>query len=166
MPRYTIDSQASTLVVTARSSVHNTDTSWRGISGTIDADLESLEEIAAEVAVDMKTADAGDWLKNRKLRKDMDFDKHPEATMTIERLEDLQREGTEVSATVHGTLKWRNREIAVVMSGSGSLGESELRAQGNFDIDVTQLGIKPPKVLMIKVDDVVSCKVSVVARAS
>lgn len=166
MPRYTIDSQASTLVVTARSSVHDTVTSWRGISGTIEADLEKLDEIAADVAVDMKTADAGDWLKNRKLRKDMDFDKHPEATMKIDRLEDVQREGTEVKATGHGTLRWRGKEVPVVMTGSGTIGDSDLRAQGNFDIDVTHLGITPPKVLMIKVENVVSCKVSVVARAS
>ncbi len=166
MPRYTIDSQASTLIVTARSRVHDTDTSWRGITGTIDADLENLEEIGADVVVDMKTADAGDWLKNRKLRKDMDFDSHPEATMKIDKLEDVKRDGNKVSATVHGTLKWRNRELAVVMAGTGKIGDTELKAQGSFEIDVTQLGITPPKVLMIKVEDVVSCKVSVVARSS
>lgn len=166
MPSYTIDSKASKLVVTARSSVHNTDTEWRGITGTIDAELDALEKISADISVDMTTADAGDWLKNRKLRKDMDFDKHPVATMSIEKLEDVQQDGAKVSATLHGALSWRGKTISVVVTGTGTLDDKELRAQGNFDINVTELGITPPKVLMIKVEDVVSCKVDVLARVA
>ena len=83
MPSYKIDSQSSKLVVTARSSVHNTDTSWQGITGTIEASLDNLEATTASIEVDMTTADAGDWLKNRKLRKDMDFAKHPKASFKL-----------------------------------------------------------------------------------
>lgn len=164
MPSYTIDSQTSKLVVTARSSVHNTDTEWRGIKGAINADLSSLASIAGDISVDMTTADAGDWLKNRKLRKDMDFAKHPKATVQIDRLEDISQEGAKVSATLHGTLHWRSKSVPIVVSGSGTLSDTELHAQGNFELDMTKLGITPPKVLMIKVEDVVHCKVDIVAR--
>jgi polyisoprenoid-binding protein YceI len=166
MPSYTIDSKASKLAVTARSSVHNTNIEWSGFSGTIDAELEALEDIAADLSVDMTTADAGDWLKNRKLRKEMDFDKHPSATLKIEKLEKVQREGAKISATLHGALDWRGKQITVVVTGSGTLNDKELRAQGTFDINMTELGITPPKVLMIKVEDVVSCKVDIVARVA
>lgn len=166
MPSYTIDSQASKLVVTARSSVHNTDTEWRGITGSINADLGDLASIAGDVAVDMTTADAGDWLKNRKLRKDMDFAKHPKATVQIDRLEEISQEGDAVSATLHGTLHWRSKAVAVVVTGSGTLTDKELQASGSFTIDVTKLGITPPKVLMIKVEDVVHCNINIVARVS
>jgi polyisoprenoid-binding protein YceI len=165
MPSYRIDSQSSKLVVTARSSVHDTDTSWQGITGTIEADLDHLEATKATIEVDMTTADAGDWLKNRKLRKDMDFDKHPRASVEVERLSEVKRDGDEVSATLHGILSWRGKSIAIEARGSGTLSESELRASGSFELDVTKLGITPPKVLMIKIEDVVGCQVELRAKA-
>lgn len=166
MPSYKIDSRASKLVVTAKSSVHDTDTEWRGITGTISVEPDKLASIAGGVQVDMTTADAGDWLKNRKLRKDMNFAEHPLATMEIERLEDVEQDGVRVSATLHGTLHWRGKSVALVVTGKGTLDQRELRARGSFQIDVTTLGITPPKVLMIKVEDVVHCSVEVVALAS
>lgn len=165
MPSYTIDSQSSKLVVTARSSVHDTDTSWKGITGNIQADLGEFQSIRASITVDMSTADAGDWLKNRKLRKDMDFDKHPRASVEVERLTEVQQDGDKVSATLHGTLSWRGKSVAIVAKGKGTLTDSELRASGAFDLDVTQLGITPPKILMIKVENVVNCRVELYARA-
>ena len=165
--RYRINQSRSRVLVTARSSVHDTETEWAEVSGFIEVDpLDPNAGASAEIEVNMASFDAGDWLKNRKLRKDMDFDKHPLATMKIEKLENVQRDGAKVSATLHGALAWRGKEIAVVVTGSGTLDDKELRAQGNFDINVTKLGITPPKVLMIKVEDVVSCKVDVVARVA
>jgi polyisoprenoid-binding protein YceI len=165
MPSYKIDSQSSKLVVTARSSVHNTDTSWRGITGTIEAPLDNLEATKATIEVDMTTADAGDWLKNRKLRKDMDFDKYPRASLKVERLSDVQQDGSQVSATLHGTLSWRGKSMAIEAKGSGTLSESDLSASGSFELNVTQLGITPPKVLMIKIEDVVGCQVELSAKS-
>ena len=164
MPSYTIDSQSSKLVVTARSSVHNTDTHWQGFSGNIDAEPGKLETLQASIAVDMTTADAGDWLKNRKLRKEMNFDKHPRASLAVESLSDVQQDGDSISATLHGTLSWRGKSVPIVAKGDGTLTDSELRASGTFDLDMTKLGIKPPKVLMIKMESVVSCRVELCAR--
>ncbi len=166
MPSYTIDSKASKLVVTARSSVHDTDCLWTGITGSIDADLGQLEGTQAEVSVDMTTADAGDWLKNRKMRKDMDFERHPKATIQIDSLSNVQADGDKVSATLEGTLSWRGKSISVSVRGEGKLDDNELRAEGKFDLDITQLGIKPPKILMIKIGDIVNCTALIVARAT
>ncbi len=164
MATYSIDSKASRLVVTARSSVHNTDTSFGGIEGSIDAEPGKLASIAAQLTVDMQSADAGDWLKNRKLRKDMDFEKNPSASFRLTGLSDLIENGEEVSATVQGELIWRGKTVLVSAKGSGTIGASELIAKGNFDLDVRKLGITPPKVLMIKVEDVVSCAIEIRAR--
>ena len=102
MATYTIDSQASRLVVTARSSVHDTDTSFVGITGQVNADPAAMADTRAEVAVDMKTADAGDWLKNRKLRKDMDFEKYPHASFRLTGISDIVEKGARVAATLSG----------------------------------------------------------------
>lgn len=158
--RYRIDSKASALRVLARSSVHDTETAWSGIEGTVDTDLDDLASTRAEITVDMRTADAGDWLKNRKLRKDMDFEQHPQARFQLVELRDIQRTGADVQATVIGTLSWRGRSVEVEATGSGTLGNQELSASGRFDLDVTRLGVKAPKILMFKVEDVVTCEIT------
>ena len=55
-----------TLVVKARSSVHDTTTVWDKISGDIDADPDAIDAATATFSVDMTKYDAGDFLKNRK----------------------------------------------------------------------------------------------------
>tara|TARA_R110002096_G_scaffold436100_1_gene667646 strand:- start:6517 stop:7020 length:504 start_codon:yes stop_codon:yes gene_type:complete len=166
MPKYTIDSKTSKLLVTARSSVHNTEIVWQGISGSVEATAgEDAKAMKADIAVDMTTADAGDWLKNRKMRKDMQFDKHPAATFTLGGVDDITEDGERMTATIHGTLQWRGKSVEVRAQGEGSLGQTELVATGSFDIDMTTLGITPPKVLMIKVEDVVTCRIELRATA-
>ena len=162
---YTIDSQTSKLVVTARSSVHDTEIVWRGISGTIDANVEDMQATQASINVDMSTADAGDWLKNRKIRKDMDFSKHPKASFVLKQISEVRRSGAKVSATISGHLSWRGETIDITARGDGTVTNDELQASGSFEIDMTKLGVSPPKVLMIKVDDVVSCHIKLTALA-
>ncbi len=166
MPKYTIDSKASKLLVTARSSVHNTEITWTGITGTVDADVgEDAGAMSASIDVDMTTADAGDWLKNRKMRKDMKFDDYPKASFSLSSVDIRSQDRESMAASIHGTLSWRGKSIAVTATGEGTLGASELIATGSFDIDMTKLGITPPKVLMLKVEDVVNCVIEVRATA-
>jgi len=65
---------AGTLTVQARSRLHDTTTVWNRITGEVTADAETLATAGATAAfdVDMTAFDAGDFLKNRKLRKDFD----------------------------------------------------------------------------------------------
>ncbi len=166
MPKYTIDSKTSKLLVTARSSVHDTEIAWQGISGTVDATAgDDVSQMAADIKVDMTTADAGDWLKNRKMKKDMQFDKHPSATFVLGGVDEITQEGERMTATIHGTLSWRGKSVEVSAKGEGTLGATKLVAKGSFDIDMTKLGITPPKVLMIKVEDVVNCQIALHATA-
>ena len=58
------------LTVKARSSVHDTTTVWDHITGDVEASADAIETATATFSVDMTKFDAGDFLKNRKLRKD------------------------------------------------------------------------------------------------
>ena len=53
----------------------------------------------------MTAFDAGDWLKNRKLRKDFELDGHPTATFTLERVSDVVRDGAKFTAKAEGVLR-------------------------------------------------------------
>lgn len=166
MTRYRVDTEASRLVVQARSSVHDTYTTWSEITGDIDADVASLEGASAGFAVDMTAFDAGDWLKNRKLKKDLDVAGHPRATLELTGVRDVVRkDGDRFEAVATGVLRWRGRELELAISGEGAMDADHIEATGTFDLDVRDLGVKPPRFLMLKVEDVVTVTVTLRARA-
>lgn len=167
MPLYRVDSGGSRVETRARSSIHDTTTRWGALRGEIEATPESLaaEGARARFTVDMSDFDAGDWLKNRKLKKDLELDRHPEAVFELDALEEVeQREDGTYTARARGRIRWREREAEVVIDGSARLDESSLEARGRFELDVTRLGVTPPRFLMFKVEETVEVDVELSAR--
>jgi polyisoprenoid-binding protein YceI len=152
----------SKLVVKARSSVHDTSTVWSAVTGDVEADPETLATTGARAtfAVDMTEFDAGDWLKNRKLRKDFDLAAHPRATFALTSLEDVVGDGGKFRATARGTLVWRGKSVPLVIAGDGTLDASGLRAVGRCELDIRTLGLSAPRFLMWKVEDEVAIEVT------
>jgi polyisoprenoid-binding protein YceI len=153
--------QAGKLTVKARSSVHDTTTTWDKVSGTVDADPDAIEAAKAKFTVDMTSFDAGDWLKNRKLRKDFAMEDHPAATFTLDRVSDVVRDGQKFTAKAHGTLSWRGKDVVLELAGQGTLDRERLEARATFVLDIKRLGLQPPKFFIFKVEDEVSVEVSV-----
>jgi polyisoprenoid-binding protein YceI len=161
MARYVIGN-GSQLSVKARSSVHDTVTVWNKVTGTLTADVETLATAGAEAAatVDMTEFDAGDWLKNRKLRKDYDMDAHPRATFELTNLSNVVRNGQTFTATANGVLGWRGKRVNVAIAGKGTLSATAFDATGTFELDIRTLGLQAPKVLMFKVQDEVTVEIT------
>lgn len=166
MVRYLITSGRVT--VTARSMVHDTKTIWDQVSGTIEVDpANPAAGATATIEVDMRAFDAGDRLKNWKLKSDLDPDRHPTARFTLSGLTVGTQSGARVDgATARGQLAWRGKATDVTASGTGTLEAATLAAEARFELDVRTLGVEPPKILMIKVDPTVSVVVTLSARAS
>jgi polyisoprenoid-binding protein YceI len=155
------DIAAGKLTVKARSSVHDTTTVWDKVSGTIDADPDAIEQAKATFSVDMTKFDAGDFLKNRKLRKDFAMEEHPTATFTVTRVSDVVRDGSKFTAKAEGTLAWRGREVVLVVSGQGSLDDARVEATGTFELDIKKLGLSAPRFFVFKMEDEVTVEVTV-----
>ena len=149
------------LTVKARSSVHDTTTTWDKVSGSVDADPDAIEEAKATFTVDMTSFDAGDWLKNRKLRKDFDMDGNPSATFTLDRVSDVVRDGSRFTAKAHGTLRWRGKEVVLELAGQGTLDRDRLEAKATFPLDIKRLGLAAPKFFVFKMEDEVTVEVTV-----
>ncbi len=145
----------SLLSVKARSSVHDTVTVWNNVTGTLTSDVETLDTVGAiaSASVDMTEFDAGDWLKNRKLRKDYDMDAHPRATFELTGLRNVVRTGPTFTATADGVLGWRGKKVNVTIAGKGTMTTTTFDATGSFELDIRTLGLQAPKVLMFKVQD-------------
>jgi polyisoprenoid-binding protein YceI len=149
------------LTVKARSSVHDTTTTWDKVTGSVDADPDAIEQAKATFTVDMTSFDAGDWLKNRKLRKDFDMDGNPTATFTLDRVSDVVRDGSKFTAKAAGTLRWRGKDVVLELAGQGTLDRDRLEARATFVLDIKRLGLSPPKFFIFKMEDEVSVEVSV-----
>ncbi|MBX3161093.1 MAG: YceI family protein [Deltaproteobacteria bacterium] len=150
------------LVVKARSSIHDTNTVWDKLSGDVEADPETLATAGAvaKFTVDMTSFDAGDWLKNRKLRKDFDMESHPVATFELTKVRDVVREGASFRANAEGVLRWRGKEVALALAGEGKLDATSVQARATFELDIKRLGLSAPRILMFKVEDEVTVDVS------
>ena len=163
--RYQVE-PSSRLVVTARSSVHDTETVWSRISGHLEVDPDALDAGAsAEIEVAMGEFDAGDWLKNRKIKKDLDVARHPTARFRLGGLADIDDSGAETAARATGTISWRGHEAEIEATGTARVGSDAISATARFELDVRKLGVTPPRILMLKVEDVVSVVVELRARA-
>ncbi len=147
------------LTVKARSSVHDTTTVWDKITGEVEADPAAIEAATARFTVDMTAFDAGDWLKNRKLRKDFAIEDHPTATFTLDRVSDVVKDGASFSARAKGQLMWRGKTVPLELAGKGSLDADRLTASASFELDIKLLGLTPPKFLLFKVEDVVTVEI-------
>ena len=152
---------AGKLTVKARSSVHDTTTVWDKITGTVDADANAIEQAKATFSVDMTKFDAGDFLKNRKLRKDFEMDSHPTATFTLTRVSDVVRDGSKFTAKAEGTLAWRGKSVVLTLSGQGTLDDKHVEAKGTFELDIRKLGLSAPRFFMFKMEDEVTVEVTV-----
>ena len=155
---------AGSLTVRARSRVHDTTTVWSKITGEVEADADTLGTAGATArfAVDMTAFDAGDFLKNRKLRKDFDLAGHPVARFELRSVTGVVRDGPTFTASAAGVLDWRGRKRELVLAGQGKLDDMGLEASATFELDIRTLGLSAPRFLMFKVEDEVT--VSVVIR--
>jgi polyisoprenoid-binding protein YceI len=153
--------RAGRVVVTARSSVHDTRTVFGQMGGTIHVDpAEPAKEATAELRVDMRVFDAGDRLKNWKLKGDLKPDLYPTATFRLTRIEDVKNVAGRFEAKAMGVLSWRGRQVDVEARGHATLGERSLEASCRFELNVRALGVEPPKILMLKVEEVVGVEVT------
>lgn len=167
MPRYTVGA-GSKLQVKARSNIHDTVTTWTVVRGEVDADPDTLSTAGAKArfTVDMTQFDAGDWLKNRKLRKDFAMDDHPSAVFELTAIRDVVRAGSEFTATAEGVLRWRGKDVTLVIQGKGTVDSRGLAATGTFELDIKQLGLSAPKFLMFKMSDEVAIEVTLRGAAA
>ena len=154
---------AGTLTVQARSRVHNTTAVWNKLTGDVTADPDTLATAgaAARFEVDMTAFDAGDFLKNRKLRSDFDLARYPTASFELASVRNVVRAGPTFTATADGVLAWRGRKVGLVLEGRGTLDDMTVSASATFELDIRTLGLSAPRFLMFKVEDEVTVAVEI-----
>jgi polyisoprenoid-binding protein YceI len=132
------------------------------IKGAVEADPDTLTETGAKAnfTVEMGAFDAGDWLKNKKLKSELDPKKYPDATFELTGLSDVvKRDDGAFEATAKGMIRYRGRAVEVKIAGSGTIDAGGIDAKATFDIDLRDFGMKPPRFWMFKMEPELSIEV-------
>jgi len=74
---------------------------------------------------------------------------------------DVVRDGAKFRATAEGVLRWRGKEVVLVLAGQGTLDGVHVSASATFELDIKHLGLQAPRILMFKVEDEVTASVTI-----
>jgi hypothetical protein len=155
------------LLVKARSKIHDTNAIFSKLGGSITLDPDSPAGAIAEITVDMRAFDAGDRLKNWKMKGDLDPDRWPTARFALNHLQDVREiEAGKFTALGFGTIAYRDHNVEIKVKGEASIDRRAISAKATFDLDMNLVGVTPPKILMLKVEDVVSISVTLSAAVA
>lgn len=162
---FTIDSERSTVLVQARSSMGPIVFEAREIRGTIEASVVDGAiddgDVRAHLEVAMQSLRSGNDLYDGELRRRIDSRRHPTCRLELTRA----RAGTgridvEGEMTFHGQTRTITGGVEVEAASA-----DQLLVTGTKELDIRDFGIPAPGILMVKIYPDVQVQIFVVARA-
>ncbi len=164
MPRWTIDSERSTLLVRARATLHDSVSRGHGLSGTLMAELEDLEATASgTIRAALSEQSFGDRVRDWSMARHLNLKRHPEARLDVSQVFVKSRDPWEIR--LQGQMSYRGHTALIDVDVRGELDEHSLTARTTFPLELSQIGIAPPRMLFLKVADTVEVEVHLVATA-
>lgn len=164
--RYAVTPESS-LVIDARSTLHAVRATASGLTGYIAAawngDGSLAQEPSPEIHVEfpMDQIRSGNAIQDREMRKLVDASRFPKAAADLRRVEPLGSPNR-YKATGDLTLVGRSRaydgEFTIAKDGES------LALDGELALDIRDFGLKPPSLLILKVDPVLRIRLRLVAR--
>ena len=157
--RWDIDDGTSSVVFVASSSVHDIRSSGSA-AGWFEASIDEGEfsdrvPLRGHLIVPIAGLSSGNPLVDREMRRRVDTAKHPAIAADIETSELI----TGRTATLTGTVSFLGIDVAV--EGTISI-EPEWRLTGIGEFDVRWWNLEPPRVLMLRVDPIVTVEIDLV----
>jgi polyisoprenoid-binding protein YceI len=166
--RYLIVPEQSLVVIDAKSSLHPIHTRTRGLEGALDLDVlpggrvNLRAEPNARLSLAVEKLSSGNPLEDRELRRRIDAGRFPSIEGELSELRETGEGGRYVArgdVTFRGVTKTCEGEIAITQ-----VDERTLRLEGTHSFDIRDFGMKPPSILMVRVQPDVSVHVEIVAR--
>lgn len=160
--RYRIAPGRSRVECLARSAVHDTRVVTDRVSGLLEVsdDLTRLEHLAVEV--DVRSLDAGDFLRNRELHAHLETARNPLARLTLAAPAAI-RDG---AVSFAARLEYRGQTVRYDLRTEGEVGLAAARGTCRFVPRFTEYAMRPPKVLFLKMEDAVEVQVRIEADAA
>jgi polyisoprenoid-binding protein YceI len=151
--RYQLDPARSTVSIAATSSIHPIHTSapvtgWFEVTRSSDGTIDGTQPTGGAVQLDISGMRSGNPLIDRESERRLDIRRYPTVDGDLTRLEatsDPDRFTAAGELTFHGTTRTIDGELALHWS------DDELEITGATTIDVTDFGVQPPSLLVVKV---------------
>jgi polyisoprenoid-binding protein YceI len=170
MARYVIVSEASTVSIDARSSVHPISTRTTGLEGFVDLEMGAGGEIdlavapAGELSFPVDLLRSGNPLEDRELRRRIDARRYPRISGTLTGMRSAGRDGRYLVSgdlTFRGVTRSCEDEMDIV-----PVDDDTIRLAGRSRFDVRDFGMEPPRILMLRVEPEVAVQVELLAGRS
>lgn len=151
MMRYSIHPGASQVWIKGSSSVHPIHAEANGLQGWFQADVEdgrfAGDELTGHVEIAVAFLSSGNDLVDRETRRRIDAKRHPLITGDVVAVEAVADD----RADIRGLIGFRGETVEVGGTiGIGSDGE-RLVVEGAEVLDVRHWGLKPPRLLVMRV---------------
>ena len=167
MPSYRIRSDRSQVWIEARSSLHPIHGEGKGLEGIVEAavtdgrlELNGDTVVRLELPVDQLKS--GKAMEDAELLRRIDARKFPTIRGVTTEIKEIDAGRYRVSGdlTFHGVTRAVEGEVSVSMPD----GDGTIVLEGEQTFDIRDFGVKPPKILMLKVHPDVKVRVRVVAE--
>jgi predicted pyridoxine 5'-phosphate oxidase superfamily flavin-nucleotide-binding protein len=154
-----LEIQRAQVTVTAHAPGHAFRCTGTGVSGHVELDGDAV--VGLEARFPLAELRAGDPLGNRELKKFLGLDRRPFATARLVRRAELRREGDgRLSGRLPLRFEIEGRGLEVEVEVEGRVPSGRVR----FRVPMTGFGLTPPKLLFMKVQDVLDVEVEVGTR--
>jgi hypothetical protein len=156
MSRYALVVGASRLRIEARSTVHPIEVEASDLTGSFDADVAEGEVVVrpgAHLEIEVRDLSSGNVLVDQEARRRLDPRRHPRITAELTAWGPV----SPGVAACRGVVAYQGRTVPV----EGELRVTEaagggLVLEGRQRVDVRDWGIRPPRLLLVKVHPVVT----------
>jgi len=163
MATYTIVPGASEVLVAAKSTVHAIDGAAVEVAGSIDVDIggNAPRLQGGRIEVPIRSLRSGNPLYDAELQRRVDARRFPTIVGEVRTAAPLGDDGRfriEGEVTFHGVTQAVDGELLVHSDGD------RVTLEGERVFDVRDFGIKPPRILMLKVEPTVRVRIRLVAE--
>lgn len=151
--RFGLDPERSTLTIHATSSIHPIDTAtavtgWIELAVSTDGAPVADQGAAAEIELALGEMRSGNPLIDREAERRLDVRRHPTVRGVLTELGAPDPDGRRMGAgdlTFHGVTRRITGELSIAAVDGG------LHLTGHTELDVTDFGVQPPSLLVVKV---------------
>jgi polyisoprenoid-binding protein YceI len=167
--RFAIDPRRSTVWIEARSSLHPIHGEAAGLEGYLEVtvtdgqlDLSQPAELHVELPVDRLKS--GNPLQDRELQRRIDADRFRKVSGDARKVQEADGDGryrVNGDVSFHGATRTMEGDIRVSASD-----DRTLVVEGEQIFDIRDFNLKPPKILMFRVEPEVTVRIRVTAERS
>jgi polyisoprenoid-binding protein YceI len=157
--QYRIVPDESRVWVDARSSVHKIRSTADGVEGFVDLATPP----SGRVSLPVRRLTTGNPLEDRELQRFVDVARYPTIDGVLTAMEPVDGEQYRVSGDL--TLKGVSRPCEDVVT-IATVDDRTIRVEGESTVDIRDFGLRPPRILMLRVEPTVVVRIELIARAA